>query len=328
MSSDETSNAPEQREQAETPAATDAREPLSRRDALREKAKQVTAKQARTRVLWRVGAGIATVGVLAAVGISITNTVVPEVTEETQVPDGFVDGGFTVEGQDLASMLGTGTATPPPTPTAIEEPDPEETPATEPVPIQVYVDYLSEPAGEFQAANASRLAHWVQEGDVTLTYHPVAMLTSKSSGTKYSQRAVAAVACVATHSPHAVAAFNHSLLTDQPEVDTEGYTDAELADRAIAAGAENTAAVRSCIEDGDYTSWARETTNAALDGALPGTEDVSLSGTPLVLVGGQAYVGALDDPEEFTQFVLTVESDTYFQSTPTPTPTPTSTPAG
>ena len=321
MSTDETPNAPEQREQAETPAATDAREPLSRRDALREKAKQVTAKQARTRVLWRVGAGIATVGVLAAVGISITNTVVPEVTEETQVPDGFVDGGFTVEGQDLASMLGTGTATPTPTPTAIEEPAPEETPATEPVPIQVYVDYLSEPAGEFQAANASQLAHWVQEGDVTLTYHPVAMLTSKSSGTKYSQRAVSAAACVATHSGNAFASYNHELLTNQPEVGTEGYTDEELADLAVAVGAENTREVRDCIEGEDYVAWARETTAAALDGALPGTDDVELAGVPLILVDGQAYVGSLDDPAEFTQFVLTVESDAYL-ATPTPTPTP------
>lgn len=289
-----------------------------RRDALRAKAKQVTAKQARARVLWRVAAGVVIVGALTAAGIAITNTVVPEVTGETQVPRGFVDGGFTVDDVDLSSMAD---ATPEATPAPTEEPEPSETPAEAPVQIRIYVDYLSEEAGVFEAANAAQLAQWVTGGDVSLTYHPVAMLTAKSSGTKYSQRAVSAAACVATHARDAFAAYNHELLTNQPEVGSEGYTDEELADLAVAVGADNTRAVRDCIEGQDYAAWARETTTEALDGALPGTEDVDLVGVPLILVDGQAYVGSLDDPAEFTQFVLTVESDAYL-ATPTPTPTP------
>lgn len=294
-------------------------ETSGRRDALRAKAKQVTAKQTRARVLWRVAAGVAIVAVLAAVGIAITNTVVPEVTGETQVPRGFVDGGFTVDDVNLASM--SDGAAPDATPAPSEEPQPEETPAEPPVQISIYVDYLSEESGAFETANAARLAQWVTGGDVSLTYHPVALLTAKSSGTKYSQRAVSAAACVATHSRDAFAAFNHELLTNQPEVGSEGYTDEELADLAVAVGAENTGAVRDCIEAEDYAAWARESTNEALDGALPGTDDVQLSGVPLILVDGQAYVGSLDDPAEFTQFVLTVESDAYL-TTPSPTPTP------
>lgn len=289
-----------------------------RRDALRAKAKQVTAKQARARVLWRVAAGVVIVGALTAAGIAITNTVVPEVTGETQVPRGFVDGGFTVDDVDLSSMAD---ATPEATPAPTEEPEPSETPAEAPVQIRIYVDYLSEEAGVFEAANAAQLAQWVTGGDVSLTYHPVAMLTAKSSGTKYSQRAVSAAACVATHARDAFAAYNHELLTNQPDVGSEGYTDEELADLAVAVGADNTRAVRDCIEGQDYAAWARETTAEALDGALPGTEDVDLVGVPLILVDGQAYVGSLDDPAEFTQFVLTVESDAYL-ATPTPTPTP------
>jgi len=289
-----------------------------RRDALRAKAKQVTAKQARARVLWRVAAGVVIVGALTAAGIAITNTVVPEVTGETQVPRGFVDGGFTVDDVDLSSMAD---AMPEATPAPTEEPEPSETPAEAPVQIRIYVDYLSEEAGVFEAANAAQLAQWVTGGDVSLTYHPVAMLTAKSSGTKYSQRAVSAAACVATHARDAFAAYNHELLTNQPDVGSEGYTDEELADLAVAVGADNTRAVRDCIEGQDYAAWARETTAEALDGALPGTEDVDLVGVPLILVDGQAYVGSLDDPAEFTQFVLTVESDAYL-ATPTPTPTP------
>ena len=51
----------------------------------------------------------------------------------------------------------------------------------------------------------------------------------------------------------------------------------------------------------------------------------------MVLVNGEQYVGALDDPKEFAQFVLTSASDAYY-STPTPTATPsrraTPTPSG
>lgn len=331
MSSDETSNAPapderpegepvdpaqapDAREAAETPAE------VNRREALRAKAKQVSARQTRRRLLTRAGIGVGALAVVAAAAIAITNTVVPEVTSETRVPAGFVDGGFSVNGRDLSAMIASAEATPTPTPTPTEQA--EQTPETGPVQIRVYVDYLSAESGEFERANAARLARWVEGGTVSLSYHPVALLTPKSNGTKYSQRAVAAAACVATHAPDAFPSFNHALLLDQPEPGTAGYTDEQLADLAVAAGAANERNVRECIELAPYLDWARETTAQALDGSLPGTDDVTLTGAPLILVDGEVYVGSLDDPAEFTQFVLTVESDAYL-STPTPTPTPT-----
>ena len=47
-----------------------------------------------------------------------------------------------------------------------------------------------------------------------------------------------------------------------------------------------------------------------------------------VLVNGQPYVGALDDPAEFSQFVSTTASGAFYkqqleEATPTPTVTPT-----
>jgi hypothetical protein len=45
----------------------------------------------------------------------------------------------------------------------------------------------------------------------------------------------------------------------------------------------------------------------------------------MILVNGEQYQGALDDPKEFAQFVLTTVSEAYYNSpTATPTPTPTS----
>ena len=191
------------------------------------------------------------------------------------------------------------------------------------VDIRVYVDYLSTGSHHFQVANVQQLSKWVSEDAATLTYYPVAMLTAKSNGTKYSLRAASAAACVATHSPDAFFAFNNALLTGQPEVDSDGYTDIELANMAQASGVESPKVVRSCIEKQAFASWAKSATERALQG-LPDTQDGALTGTPMVFVNGEQYVGALDDPKEFAQFVLTSASDAYYS---TPTPTPTATPS-
>ncbi len=48
----------------------------------------------------------------------------------------------------------------------------------------------------------------------------------------------------------------------------------------------------------------------------------------MIVVNGEAYVGALDDPQELSTFVMSVASEAYYESTsPTPTPTATSAPA-
>jgi protein-disulfide isomerase len=207
---------------------------------------------------------------------------------------------------------------------ASAEPTPQPTPsstATTTVSIRVYVDYLSTQAREFQIANADQLRKWVAQDAASLTYYPVAMLTSKSNGTKYSLRAAGAAACVATYSPDTFFDFNDEMLRKQPSVDSDGLSDDEIADIAQASGAASPKDVRGCIEDGSFSSWARAATDRALEG-IPDTDGVSLTGTPLILVNGTQYVGALDDPKEFAQFVLTIASDAYYR-TPSPTPTPT-----
>lgn len=305
--------------------------PRDRRKAVREKAQQVHVKQSRLRVLRRILVGVAG---LAVVGVA-TAAVVYALTEMGPKPlvqpanandDGFLvsDVSGIPEAQDptvddSTAQLQTETPTPTPTPS---------TTASRTVDIRVYVDYLSTQAREFQVANAEQLGKWVSQDAATLTYYPVAMLTSKSNGTKYSLRAAGAAACVATYSPDTFFAFNDELLRQQPAVDSDGLTDDQLADLAQAKGVSSPKVVRSCIEDGEYASWARAATDRALEG-IPGT-DVALTGTPMILVNGTQYVGALDDPKEFAQFVLTVASDAYYR-TPSPTPsatdaTPTPTP--
>lgn len=315
MSSDETPNVPS---------------PRNSREAVREKAQKVHAQQSRARIMRRIILGVIAVVAVGAIGTAVTLAVSAQVSKPQLTPTGLDGDGILVSDISAAAASTNVAATPSPS-TEATEPTGEASPTPEPttastVDIHVYVDYLSPDAGEFERANARQLVNWITEGAATVTYHPVALLTASSNGTKYSLRAAAAAACVATHSPEQFYAFNHDLLDDQPEVNSDGFTDVQLADIAGAVGADNVKTVRACIEDQDYVTWAKEATSRALEGPLVGSDDLVLASAPMIVVNGEAYVGALDDPSEFSQFVLTVASDAYYSTeTPSPEPTPTET---
>lgn len=313
-----------------------ASEPSERRDAVREKAQQVRVQQSRTRLFRTAAIGVAAVAVIVAGALVVTWTVSSEAAKPLLVPANETNDGFLVtgvEGVGLASIPAESTdeseATPSAEATATAEPDTESdadaTADEAMLDVRVYVDYLSAGAREFQIANVQQLSNWVSEDAASVTYYPVSMLTSKSNGTKYSQRAAGAAACVGTHAPESFFAYNNALLTQQPEVDSDGLANEDLADLAIAIGASNPKVIRECIEDQDFSAWANDATERALQD-IPDTDGLALTATPMVLVNGVPYVGALTDPKEFAQFVLTVASDMYYEATPTPTPEATSTP--
>lgn len=308
MSSDDTPNVPAERD---------------RRHAVREKAQQVQARQSRLRLIRRASLAAVVVAVVGIAAVIVTWVVSSSASQPLLSPTNVTDDGFLVTAvSGVGSPVDSGTvddeASPGSAPTETPTPTPDAT-AKPAVDIRVYVDYLSTGSHDFQVANVQQLSKWVSEDAATLTYYPVAMLTAKSNGTKYSLRAASAAACVATHSPDAFFAFNNALLTEQPEVDADGYTDTELADIAQARGVDSPKVVRSCIEKQAFASWAKAATERALQG-LPETDE-TLTGTPMVFVNGEQYLGALTDPKEFAQFVLTSASDAYY-STPTPTATP------
>lgn len=312
MSSDDNSNTPATR---------------SSREAVREKAVRVKAQQARMRVVRRSAFVAALVAAVAVVAVVVTWAVGSSVNRPQLSPSATSGDGFAVTDiSGMASQQGDvvapdATATEPaaegeatPTPTATAAPVVE---------IQVYVDYLSPGAREWQLTNSAQLASWVNDGAVALSYHPVSMLTAKSNGTKYSLRAASAAACVATYEPELFFTFHNALLTQQPDVDSDGISDVKLADLAQASGAQDPKKIRRCIEDGSFTGWVKDSTERAVAG-IEGTE-LALTGTPMVIVNGQQYVGDPTDAAEFAQFVLTSESGAYQKAqtaTPTPTPTP------
>jgi len=305
---------------------------LSTREAVREKAQLVQAKQARARLIRRSVVGVVIAAAVGAIGFGVYGAIGSVADEPVRQPTGMSQDGVLITAVNAAAgaaeqlPLASATPTPEPAAEATGTETDAFTLADGAVDIHIYVDYLSPGAGEFQRANARQLAGWISEGAVAVTYHPVALLTANSNGTKYSQRAAAAAACVATHSPVQFYDFNHELLVGQPEVDTDGLGNVELADLAVAVGVKDSKLVRSCIEELHFATWAKDATARALEGPLVGTEDLALSTAPMVVIDGQTYVGALDSPAEFSQFVLTVASDAYYAKNPAPTPSPSTTP--
>lgn len=264
-----------------------------RRDAVREKAKKVNARIQRRKIARRTVITIVIIAAVVAAGWWVWRSVEPELERDVVLPSNITDDGV-----DVTSLMPED-----------ERPDPVE----KPFDIDVYVDYLDPAAGEIESSLGPEMYEWLEEGVINLTYHPVSLRSGESNGTQYSTRAAGAVMCVVSESPQSFRTFNTDLLTNQPEISTEGYTDAELADMAASAGADG---VGDCIEERVYAPWVSEVTDRTLEGALPGTDGVALSG-PVVLVDGVVYDGSIDDPAEFSQFLFTLESErTYGETDP------------
>ncbi|MCJ0701953.1 DsbA family protein [Frigoribacterium faeni] len=290
-----------------------------RRAAARQKAQLARKKQKRRqktgRLLLQGGIALALVAVVVIVVVVITNSIKPA----GPGPANMASDGIRI-GQDFVAETTPALA-------ADDEPVPSETTAaSDTVDIVVYLDYLCPICGQFEEANNDYIAGLVDSGAATVEYHPVAILTNSSVGTRYSNRAANAAACVANYSPNSFFDFNTALFDQQPEEGTRGLDDATLSD--IATGIEGVvdpARITTCIDDEEFASWVTNATERAVDGPIPNSTVDALPGTPLVLVNGQQYEASTPfTNEEFRNFVVTAAGNSYADSsTATPTPTPT-----
>jgi len=258
------------------------------RDDVRAKAKKVNARIRGRKIAKRILITVVIVAAVAAAAWWVWRTVAPEIERDVVTPQNVTDDGV-----DVLGLM----------------PE-DERPATvdDPINLDIYLDYMSPDAGDIGTELLPQIYDLLDEGVVTLNVHPVSLLAGQSNGTQYSTRAAGAMMCVVSGAPEAFRDVNQALLTEQPELSTEGYTDEELAQIAADAGAEG---VNSCIMERKYASWVSDATDRAADGPLLGTDDVPL-GEALVLVDGELYDGSLADAGEFTQFLLTLQSEEYF----------------
>jgi protein-disulfide isomerase len=168
--------------------------------------------------------------------------------------------------------------------------------------VDIWFDPMCPVCGVFEQTNGDKITEAVADGSITLRLHPLTFLDRLSNGTGYSTRAVAALTCVGVNDPDGVVGFYQGLYEDQPEENSDGLTNKELAKRATDQGL---ADISDCLADsGPYQAWAQANTARSQAGpvAVPGFSSVTIKGTPTVLVNGRQYSGSVDDAQAFSDF--------------------------
>lgn len=315
-----------------------------RRAAAREKARLMRRRQRRRASggRWAIRGGIAVVVVAAVVTVVLVLRGGP--APSGPHPENMAGDGITLRAGLVADRTAGSPAAPPsasaspttaPPATAgsgspTTTPTPTSTSAAPTVRISVYVDYLSPDSAAFAKADGSYIRDLVRSGAATVTFHPVVFSTPQSEGTKYSQRAAATAACVATYSPDAFFAFDQRLLARQPAAGVAGPTNAQLVSLVKdVPGIRMTGRLSRCITDQDYAMWAADATDRASAGPIPGSSIGTVTSAPTILVDGHRYRYSTPfTTAEFSAFVVTTGGNSYSDSdaatdTPTPTPTPT-----
>lgn len=192
-----------------------------RREEARAAALRIRAEQQKKARRQRTVAIAAAVGVVVVVGVVIFAILAQgnrsALEDVTLKPQGSTASGGIPVGADGVAGSAAGSA-------------------ADAVVVQVYSDFMCPICGVFEELNGATLTELREAGEIVVEYHPVAILDRYSLDTAYSTRAATAVALVADQAPEAFLAFNDALFANQPEEETAGLTDAELADVAREAG--------------------------------------------------------------------------------------------
>jgi protein-disulfide isomerase len=150
-------------------------------------------------------------------------------------------------------------------------------PASAPVKVAVYEDFMCPFCGQFESATRDALQKQVAAGRVQLQYHVLNFLDDSSS-TKYSTRSANALAVVLdTSGPEVAKKFHDLLYEHQPAEGSAGLSDAQLTDYAVQAGASRSA-VSGGITKRTFEPWVVNGTDQASQDGVSSTPTVKLDG--------------------------------------------------
>jgi protein-disulfide isomerase len=163
--------------------------------------------------------------------------------------------------------------------------------AAAPVRVEIFLDYMCPYCGRFERANGGELARLVTAGTARLEMYPLSFLDRMSRGSEYSTRTANAAATVADAAPDKLLAFTAALYEHQPEENTAGLTDDQIADLAQTAGVPADVAARFAARS--FGPWVAASTEKVLASGINGTPTVRINGE--VFRGDLYTVGALTD---------------------------------
>ncbi|MFC7788916.1 DsbA family protein [Microbacterium sp. MAHUQ-60] len=141
--------------------------------------------------------------------------------------------------------------------------------------VDVFVDFQCPVCKSFEDQFGPQLEKAAEDGKITLAYHPIAILDRFSQGTEYSSRSANAAVCVAESAPEKYLDFAQALFDNQPQENTSGLDNAQLAEFAKQVGADEAA---SCITDETYKKFG---VAQAKKHDIKGTPTVDINGTRL-----------------------------------------------
>ncbi|WP_326555214.1 DsbA family protein [Micromonospora sp. NBC_01813] len=151
-----------------------------------------------------------------------------------------------------------------------------------PVTVDLYADFLCPACRQFEQQVGPTLDQLVDDGRITLVYHPVAIL-DRLSDDAYSTRSSAASGCAVAGGKFSE--YAAALYEQQPAEGGPGLSDEQL----IAIGGEvglDTGSFGQCVRDGTYRNWPEHVTDEA--------GRAGVSGTPTVMVGGETVGSSAD----------------------------------
>lgn len=239
------------------------------RAAKLQQARDAERRQARVRTIVLGIGGLIVLALVAAIVWAVvegakdkdTN---PALSTSTAAPSGLTDKGAILVGQAAA-----------------------------PVSVTIFFDYMCPGCGGFEAANGAELERLVTEGKAKLELRPISFLDRMSQGTQYSTRAGNALATVADGAPDKVLAMHSALYRVQPEENTPGLTDEQIAEAAKGAGVPD--AVIARFAAGEFRTWLAKSTEEAFGSGI--------KGTPTVMINGTTFEGNVYSPGPLTQAI-------------------------
>jgi protein-disulfide isomerase len=267
------------------------------REAARAKAKEMREQhkknEKRKGLFLKLGIGAGVVAV-AAIIAAVVLTGVANQSGQNETPSNLTANNGIVIGAGGVAILNGATPTPIATPVA----------TTKPVHIITYIDYQCPYCAHFENANLKQIKGWLDTGFATLEVRPISFLDGRGSPNTYSSRAANAALAVAKFDPNMFFAFNEALFLNQPAENTPGPENDALIALAKKVGVNVTAAFENAVKNKDFGKWILSNTSKVLGNPVTDSNPtVSLDGTPLVLVNGQSYTGAIDNAAQFSQFV-------------------------
>lgn len=265
------------------PGDKNAGRPGSSRDRLREQQQQAAARDQRMKIIFRSLIGVAVLAVVAVIAaIALNQDGGVEATPTTVTDDGGIvlePAGSDAGGSDDAAATADGAATN----------------------VSVYLDFQCPHCLSFEQTNMPDLTDRLQDGTISLTLHPVALMDNSSQGTDFSSRAANAAVCVAEHQPGALLDVVPALF-DLQGAATQGTVNDDVLTSAVSDAGADSSEVRSCMIDREYDGWVRSATDAALNNpSLAGANGGF--GTPTVLVDGEVFTGNYEDPTKLPAFI-------------------------